>query len=119
VAWVSFRAFDERGVEGLPVALAALLRGLLLSAAVLPSLSQVMRALDLAVWEGQTRRQGGTDPPRFFVPLAALGGQIEGFCGWVWLAARGCKCGQRSPREMRCCYETCYESDFVLVTLRS
>jgi hypothetical protein len=27
VAGVSFRAFDERGVEGLPVALAALLRG--------------------------------------------------------------------------------------------
>jgi len=34
VAGVSFRAFDERGVEGLTVALAALLRGLLLSAAV-------------------------------------------------------------------------------------
>ncbi len=28
VAGVSFRAFNERGVEGLPVALAALLRGL-------------------------------------------------------------------------------------------
>jgi hypothetical protein len=37
VAGVSFRAFDERAVAGLPVALAALLRGLLLSAGVSPA----------------------------------------------------------------------------------
>ncbi len=98
---VSFRAFDERGVEGLPVALAALLRGLLLSAAVLSPPS---------AWQSG-RGKAGADPLRFFVPLAALGARSRGFAG-----GRG---WQRTRREMRCCYETCYESDFVLVTLRS
>ncbi len=36
-----------------------------------------------------------------------------GFAGRRGRPLGGCKRGQRSLREMRCCYETCYESGFI------
>ncbi len=84
VAGISFRPFDERGAAGLSVALWRPVLWVSASAAV--------GAASPAPVDGVRRPEPGSlrgaDPPpgrhgsaKIFVPVAALGGQIDGFCG--------------------------------------